>query len=112
MPQVDRLFLDHFAVTCSPQMPKLAVSVQEQSYRNFKAVGIDQLRKDLRDSELCTNPHSSLDTVTNCYNSTLTDILNCRIPLKTRVITVRRHLTWFNDDIKEAKRARRRAEKH
>ena len=111
MPQVDRLFSDHFAVTCGLQMPKPATSVKKHNYRNLKAVNIDQLRKDLSDSELCTNPPSSLDVMIGCYNTTLTDILNCHAPLKTRTVTVRRRLPWFNEDIREAKRARRRAEK-
>ena len=88
-----------------------ATSVKKHNYRNLKVVNTDQLRKDLRDSELCTNPPSSLDVMIGCYNTTLTDILNRHAPLKTRTVTVRRRLPWFNEDIREAKRARRRAEK-
>ena len=57
-PQVDRIFWDYFAVTYSVQMSKPATSVKEYNDRNLKAVNIDQLRKDLRDSELYSYAHS------------------------------------------------------
>ena len=47
-----------------------------------------------------------------CYNSTLTDVLNRDTPLKTRAVAVKRSPPWLNEDIREAKRARLRAEKH
>ena len=74
-------------------------------------MNIDQLPSDLIDSELCVNPPSALDNLISCYNTTLSDILDRHATLKTRVVFVRPRLPWFNEDIREAKRARRKAEK-
>ena len=110
-PRVDRLFSDHFSVVCGLQTPKPAVSVKKHTYRNLKSVNIDQLRSDLMDSELCVNPPSDLENLVSCYNTTLSDTLDRYAPLKTRVVSVRPRLPWFDEDIREAKRARRKAEK-
>ena len=51
-PQVDRLFPEHVAVTCSLQIPKPATFiVKGHNYSNLRSVNNDQLRKDLRDCE-------------------------------------------------------------
>ena len=88
-------------------MPKPVTSVKEHNYRNLTAVNIDRLKKDLRNSELCTSPPSSLDVMIDCYNSTLTHILNRHNPLKTRAVIVRRRLPLLSEAIREAKRGKR-----
>ena len=46
-----------------------------------------------------------------CYNSTLKVFLDKRAPLITRSIKERPRVPWFNEEIKTAKRERRKAEK-
>ena len=53
----------------------------------------------------------SIDTLSDCFNMTLTDILDKHAPLKTRIMITRPKIPWFNDDIKQLKRKRRRLEK-
>ena len=84
---------------------------KEHTFKNFKAVEVDRLQSDLRSSELCLDPPSALDNLISCYDSTIADTLNYHARLKTRVMTVRPRLPWFNEDIREEKRARRKAEK-
>ena len=79
-------------------MPKPEVSVKEHTHRNLKAVDSDKLRCDLRNSELCLDPPSALENLISCYNVTLMDTLNHHAPLKSRVVTVRPRLPWFNED--------------
>ena len=51
-PQVDRLFSEHVAITCSLQITKPATFVVKgHNYGNIRSVNIDELRKDLRDCE-------------------------------------------------------------
>ena len=56
--------------------PKPAVSVEKHTYRNLKAADIAKFRIDLRKSELCLDPSSTLENLSSCYNATLADILN------------------------------------
>ena len=61
---------------------------------------------------LCESVHwDSIDTLSDCFNMTLTDILGKHAPLKTRIMINRPKIPWFNDDIKQLKRKRRRLEK-
>ena len=53
----------------------------------------------------------NIDALSDCFNMTLTDILDKHAPLKTRIMINRPKIPWFNDDIKQLKRKRRRLEK-
>ena len=46
-----------------------------------------------------------------CYNSTLKVVLDKHAPLITRSVKERPRVPWFNEEIKTAKRERRKAEK-
>lgn len=70
-----------------------------------------KLRSHLENSDLCNNPPQELHALATMYNSTLTEPLYQHAPLKAKLVTVRQRVPWFNNDIKEAKRNRRRAEK-
>ena len=45
-----------------------------------------------------------------CYIPTLASIIHRQAPLLTKKFTVRPLVTWFNNDIKKARRERRQAE--
>ena len=61
---------------------------------------------------LCASVHwDNFDALFDCFNMTLTDILDKHAPLKTRIMINRPKIPWFNDDIKQLKRKRRRLEK-
>ena len=61
---------------------------------------------------LCASVHwDNIDALSDCFNKTLTDIPDKFAPLKTRIMINRPKVPWFNDDIKQLKRQRRRLEK-
>ena len=61
---------------------------------------------------LCASVHwDNIDALSDCFNMTITDILDKHAPLKTRIMINRPKIPWFNDDIKQLKRKRRRLEK-
>ena len=61
---------------------------------------------------LCASVDSdNIDALSDCFNMTLTDILDKHAPLKTRIMINRPRTPWFNDGIKQLKRKRRRLEK-
>ena len=80
-------------------------------YRKLKSVDMDRFIDDIGTSSLCQNPPEDLDSLVNCYNSTLSSVLNQHAPLQSRSITIRSRAPWFNDDIKNAKREKRKAER-
>ena len=66
---------------------------------------------DLSASRLCKDPPSDLDKLVDCYNTTLVDLLDRHAPLKTKTVTVRPQVPWYSEEMREAKRERRRLER-
>ena len=81
------------------------------SYRKLKSIDLNSFQSDLADTDLCRNPPEALEDLVKCYNSTLKDILDKHAPLISRSIKERPRVPWFNEEIKMAKRERRKAEK-
>ena len=69
------------------------------------------MNEDLATSELCQNPSDDLQELVSSYNNTLMAALDKHTPLMTRTIVQRRRVPWFSQEIREAKRQRRKAEK-
>ena len=57
---------------------------------------------DLGDHDLCTKEFADVDEMASCYNSTLQAILNKYAPLKTKTDVNRKHVPWFNSQMKAA----------
>ena len=111
VPVIDRFISDHAAVLCPLNSVKPPAVVKEINYRQLKAIDMDALRADLRDSDLCTKEFTDVNEMASCYNSTLQAILNKHAPLKTKTVVNRKRVPWFNSQMKAAIRARRRAER-
>ena len=61
--------------------------------------------------DLCVNTPVTLNDLVSCYNSTLASALDWHAPIITKTIPARPLVPWFNDEIKETRRLKRRAEK-
>lgn len=62
--------------------------------------------EDLSTSRLCQDPPYQPEKLVDCYNTTLTELLDRNAPLKTDTVTVRPQVPWYSDEICEAKRKR------
>jgi hypothetical protein len=74
-------------------------------------VDVSSLNRDIPMSDLCTNPPNDLDELVACYNNTLKAHFDKYALLKTKTITVRPRVPWFNEQLRKAKRERRNAER-
>ena len=83
------------------------LKTQKVTYRRLKAINII---KDLSDSSLCYDSPYDVEHLAECYDATLASVIDKHAPLKSKVIVERRHVLWFNGEIKEAKRKRFEAE--
>ena len=73
---------------------------------------VAEFSADIASFILCASVHcDSFDALSDCFNMTLTDILDKHAPLKTRIMINCPKILWFNDDIKQLKRKRRHLEK-
>jgi hypothetical protein len=87
--------------------------VKSVTYRKVWDIDIKELKKNLASSELIHNTTNNidLDALVDNYNSTLSVVLDHHAPLRTKTVTDRPHVPWFNDDIRSTVRARRQAER-
>lgn len=72
---------------------------------------LESLNNDLIASDLCQNPPEDLNELVACYNTTLKATSDKHAPLITKTIVERPRVPWFNEEIKTAKRERRKAER-
>ena len=104
-------FSDHCSVLFTIKICKPQLSRQKISFRKIKAIDTKTFMADLPASRLCNNPPSDPDKLVDCYNTTLADLLECHAPLKTKTVMVRLQVPWYSEEIREAKRERRRSER-
>jgi len=103
---------DHSAITFTLPLNKPKTDKQKITVRKWKDVDIQALCCDLRDSDLIAAPNSDLDTLIEQYNNTINNIMNSHAPPIEKILSIRRHAPWYNDEIKRAKTARRKAERN
>ena len=96
---------------CHLHSIKPSFSTRTLSYRKIKLVNVDSLNDDLANSELCKNPPDDLEELLLSYNKTLIAVLDKHAPVKTRTIVMRPQVPWYTDEIRQAKRERRKAER-
>ena len=103
---------DHFIIQCPIGFPRPALSCKELTFRKLKNIDIAKFSADIASSMLCASVNwDNIDALSDCFNMTLTDILDKHAPLKTRITINRPKILWFNDDIKQLKHKRHRLEK-
>ena len=110
-PYTGELFSDHFPVFCQLKSERPPVAVKHLQFSKIKSIDRDQFSEAICSSQLCLEPPDDLDTLVNCYNETLRSVLDTYAPVLSRDIIVRPRALWFNEDIRKAKRTRRRTEK-
>ena len=110
-PRVDCYFSDHAPVLCHLHSIKPSFSTRTLSYRKIKLVNVDSLNDYLANSEVCKNPLDDLEELLLSYNKTLPAVLDKHAPVKTRTIGMRPQVPWYKDEIRQAKRERRKAER-
>ena len=74
-------------------------------------MNVDSLNDELANSEVCKNPLDDLEELLLSYNKTLLAVLDKHAPVKTRTIIMRPQVPWYKDEIRQAKRERRKAER-
>ena len=83
-------------------------TIKTISYRKIKSVDVESVNADLAESDLCRNPPDDLDELVACYDGTLRAVVDKHAPVQTRV---RPRVPWYTDDIRQAEKERRKAER-
>ena len=72
---------------------------------------MDNFRSDIASSVLCNSQWTSLEELAQCYDTTLSQILDKHAPVNTKVLTVRLRVPWLSLELKKLKISRRKLEK-
>ena len=67
--------------------------------------------RDITSSKLITHPPSRISDLIDCYNLTLSTLLNTHAPFKTKLSRPKPPNPWFNSSLRKLKSGRRHLEK-
>ena len=103
---------DHHIITCKLNLKKPPAARKSITARNLSAIVVETFCSDITKSDL-------LDSISNQqvnhqareYTDILSSILDSHAPSKTRIIKLRPDTSWYNVDIRNSKRKRRKLEK-
>ena len=110
-PLPERYFSDHAAVICKLSVAKPPLRIKHAEYRKLKSIDITKLKEDIRNFQLYQDPPNDLNMLLDCYNTTLRSPLDDHAPVCSRHVSTRPRPPWFNEDIIQARRDRRKAER-
>ncbi|XP_068728084.1 uncharacterized protein [Montipora capricornis] len=110
-PLPERYFSHHVTVICKLSVIKPAPRMKHAEYRKLKSIDITKLREALCNSQLHQDPPDDLNMLLDCYNTTLKLLLDEHAPVCSRHVITRPRRPWFNDNIIQARRDRRKAER-
>ena len=101
---------DHFAVLFTLSSPSPGLPKQTVSYRSWRSVDHDILRKDIG-SAFYNFTCSDVESAVHHYNEVLQNIVEKHAPEKTRVVTIRPEAQWYNSELAEEKLLKRKYER-
>ena len=110
-PSIGELFSNHFPVSCQIRSDRPQANVTHVQFRKMKSIDPNQFSEAIPSSQLNHDPPNDLDSLVSCYNEPLRSQLDMYALVLTRDINVRPLAAWFKEDIRNAKRLRRNAEK-
>ena len=98
-------------VTCNLIIGRPAPSVKQISYRRIKGINKDNFKDDTSRSDLFVNCPNTFDDLVHCYNKSLAAVLYKHAPMRKKVINARPLVPWFNEEVKLARREKRKAQR-
>ncbi|PIK45462.1 putative RNA-directed DNA polymerase from mobile element jockey-like [Apostichopus japonicus] len=102
---------DHSAISCQIGISQPAAIRVTKTTRNLRDLAIPDFINDIGKSALANHLDRDLDTLALQYDNVLTSLLNHHAPRTTRSTTLRTNAPWYTDDLRQAKRVKRRCER-
>ncbi|XP_063968256.1 uncharacterized protein LOC135157233 [Lytechinus pictus] len=104
---------DHSMITFDLDLKKPVTSSDVRVLRKFKSIDHDLFSKDLskRINSIMECDSSDIDDIVLQYNKACREVLDTHAPASTRSMSVRVKPSWYTDEVNEARRTRRRAER-
>jgi exonuclease III len=102
---------DHYMVMSSvnfqPPLPKPATL---RTFRRTKSIDVENFCNDIASSVLISDPPTTLPELVNCYNTTLSRVLDKHAPVISKFIASEKSNPWYTTQLRVLKCDRRRCE--
>ena len=105
------LFSNHYIVHYTLSAPSRLIELKRISYRKTKDISIDNLKNEISLALPPNQDHNSPDTIIYNYNKALMRVMNILAPVKTKTVSNKPKLPWFNANLASEIRKRKRLEK-
>ena len=106
------LISDHFLVCCNIALHKPPAETRTLTYRNLKSIDTDDFKKDITKLPVSQSfKDINLDELTTAYDTQMRELLDKHAPIITRKTSSKRRDPWITEEILEALRAKRKAER-
>jgi len=102
---------DHCFIKTKLSMPKTEYIRKEVTYRNMKNIDKDELIKDLKEITRTAEEIDDLDELVETYDRSLKTLLDKHAPEKTKRVTIRPKLVWYDTKLNKLKRIKRNLER-
>ena len=103
---------DHFPIFTSLSIsPPTPPPLTEHFFRCIKSINMNKFIHDIHTSILISHPPNNLHDLVDCYNKTLSDLLNKHAPLKSKLFRPKPSNPWFSPTLAKLKSTRRHLEK-
>ena len=108
------VYSDHRIICCQINHSKPPPAKILKTFRPTKSLDVTKLQRDIADafSQIdCSISTQSLDDLVSLYNDALKGIFDTLAPIQTRWIRHRPKAPWYDDNLRQAKRDKRRLER-
>ena len=106
-------FSDHYPITFHTHQFSMSVKVKEEiTFRDFKGINMDMFTSDLvaAISSYSMDQNGNFESLVSEFNECMGSILNNHAPIKTKIISKVHTAPWFDNEYKEQRKLRRKAE--
>ena len=104
------LFSDHYIVHYTLTTPSKLTELKRISYRKTKDISIDHLKNEINLALPTKQDYNPPDIIVHNFNKALTKVMDKLAPVKTKTVSNKPKLPWFNDNLACEFKKRKRLE--
>ena len=102
---------DHRGIYSSLQMSANSTQRKTVSFRKLQNIELTECCKDITSTTANISGDNAVEQFVEVYNNDMRKLLDKHAPLQTKEIVLRPNAPWYSDDLRVAKRERRKAER-
>ena len=107
---VDYLLSDHISVLCDLSLEKPSSLKKHITYRKYRDIDITVFREDLQEKLISVDLNDDFLTLVTTYRNVVSGLIEKHSPLQAKSVMVRPQRKYISQEVRIAKRTRRRYE--